>query len=383
MSRLNRGLRSTVKEGTLFDAILVDHGGGRGSARLSNNGAIYTNLAMVGDDSDIENGDPCWVDFSTSTPFIILEKYQETVYVPPKKALPSRAGLGATAISGSPTSGSTGTGDYGIILYGSGVVKSSYTASGSGFDQATAAAIAGDVIFLPVCAIDGAHTLPIGVMLMGLSRYGSVITGPMTFAGNNYIETLSVSGSGTSGSGPTSHMVNINGDCTFRSVNISQRALKEAIWMTGGYSLFRECHIEAIGTCVGGTSGSGHFFTTDFACDTDIDATNLYVTAYGVSFNKVIGTIHYLEGDRSTYEISGHHASDIDDETYVYHAPHPTSGSGQTLVSSGSGWNAEYLSQPDYSNHAANHGSGAADELVHVASGSPSKVFPGKLWLQT
>jgi hypothetical protein len=376
MSRISRSVRRAIKEGSLFPAIIVEYGGGRASARLSTNGAIYTNLEVVG--GTPKRNDPCWIDFSTSTPYIIVEHAQEqasAVVVPPK---PSRANVGSKTTTGtSGSSGSVGGAAYGVILYAAGVVKAAYDANQSGLSSAISESTNGDAIFLPNGTIGGDHTIPTGVSLFGLTRYGAVLSGQITLSGGNYIENLSMSGSGAS------NRVVVTGDVTIRSCDIDQfNGSYDALRITGGYSLFRECHIEAPGTCVSGTSGSGHFFGCDFACTTDIDATNLTIFVYGNQLHATIGTINYVKGDRAAYS-GTNHSSDIDSGAYQYHIPFPTSGSGQTVLSSGSGWYAGYLPSPDLGNHSSTHGHNGADEFVHISSGSPSRVFAGKLWLQT
>jgi hypothetical protein len=385
LSKIANALRGAVKQGSQYPGIIVDAGGGYATVRLSNTGAIYTNLEVVG--GYARNGDICIVDFSSSIPFIIIvqSKAQESVKKP-KKPIPSRAGVGSkTTTTAGSTGGSTGGSSggsatpYGIILYGDGVIKDGWEASDANLDIAISDSVSGDVIYLPNATISGNHTIPSGVSLVGLTRYGSILSGAIILSGGNSLENLSINGSGAA------NRLTINGDVTLRSCDIVQsNAGYDALYLSAGYSLIRECHIEGPGNGVAGTGGASvHFFGCDFACLVDIDATNIDVTVYGDQYDTVVGTITSALGDRATYSGGSGHSSDIANGEYVYHIPVPNAGSGQVPVSDGTQWIATVLEPVSLDNHASTHGHNGADELIHVAPTEPSIVFAGKLWLQT
>lgn len=373
MSKISRSIKNVTRTGNLFPATVIDAGGGTATVRLSNSGAIYRNLNVVG--GTVKKGDFCYVDFSAYTPIVLAQGNTSTTTVSSTKVKkPSRAGIGSKT-NGVTSGSSSGTGEYGIFLYGYGTIKTSYPATSEGMTNALSEASSTDVIYLPNCSIDGDYEIPDGVHLIGMSRYGSSLTGDITLIGNNYIENLTISGSS---SGPK---LEISGSSTVKNSDIKQYGTGPSVLVSGGASTMRECYIYSAGTGVSGTGGSCLFFGTDFDCLIDVDCSGFTATIYGNQLSQIVGTPVYGKGDRAAFS-GEHHSSDIEDETFSYHTPIPTSGSGQTLISNGSGWYADTLPEPDYTNHNVTHGHNGADEFIHVSSGSPAETFAGKLWLE-
>jgi hypothetical protein len=67
-----------------------------------------------------------------------------------------------------------------------------YARTSAGLDLASAAAVAGDIITIPLGYIDGNHTLKAGVHYVGRSREGSYLTGIITLSENTRVENLSI-----------------------------------------------------------------------------------------------------------------------------------------------------------------------------------------------
>ena len=66
---LPKTIRGTVKAGTSFPARVLDTIGGRVNVRLSDNGAIYRNLKLVG--GPVDAGELVHVDFTTEEPTVV------------------------------------------------------------------------------------------------------------------------------------------------------------------------------------------------------------------------------------------------------------------------------------------------------------------------
>lgn len=65
--------------------------------------------------------------------------------------------------------------------------------TGTGVDTASAAAAAGDTIILPSKTIAGDHALTAGVRYVGVSRFGTILTGKITGADGATLENLTIS----------------------------------------------------------------------------------------------------------------------------------------------------------------------------------------------
>lgn len=69
MNRIGRSFRSATKRATQYPAVVVDTHGTRASVRLSGNGAILHNLAVIGGNVDV--GEAVQVDYTTPEPTIV------------------------------------------------------------------------------------------------------------------------------------------------------------------------------------------------------------------------------------------------------------------------------------------------------------------------
>lgn len=85
-----------------------------------------------------------------------------------------------------------------IILYTSaGVVLMEYEVSLTGLTDALAAAVATNIVEIPICMITGDAEVPAGVKLMGVSRLSSIIIGTVTLNDGSTLENLTVSLTGS------------------------------------------------------------------------------------------------------------------------------------------------------------------------------------------
>ncbi len=115
-----------------------------------------------------------------------------------------------------------------ILLYDSGgAAIAEFPFTSAGLELALAAWTSGDVIFLPAGTISGNHTITARVV--GLSRFGSILSGQITAGSGGSIENLSINRNASSAS-PLIGLLNSESG-TFRIHN---------------------CHIEVENTGVGG-----------------------------------------------------------------------------------------------------------------------------------
>ncbi len=115
-----------------------------------------------------------------------------------------------------------------ILLYDSGgAAIADFPFTSAGFELALAAWTSGDVIFLPAGTIPGDHTITAKVI--GLSRFGSILSGQITAGAGGSIENLSINRNASSASPLIGLYNGVSG--TFRVAN---------------------CHIEVENTGVGG-----------------------------------------------------------------------------------------------------------------------------------
>jgi len=71
-------------------------------------------------------------------------------------------------------------GDTILLFDSSGNPVAEYVLTSAGLTAALAAATAGDIITLPACTIAGDHTIPATVHVVGLARFGVILTGQVT-----------------------------------------------------------------------------------------------------------------------------------------------------------------------------------------------------------
>lgn len=140
-----------------------------------------------------------------------------------------------------------------ILLYsGGGAVVAEYTATSAGLDLASAAAAAGDVVWMPARSISGDHSLTAGVRYIGVSRWASVLTGQITLGVNTTLEICSVT----------------------RTAN-SASVLTGVIGPSSGTARVRDCDV----TCV--QSGGGNAFAVSVEDSGDVEVWGSYL--YGSS----------------------------------------------------------------------------------------------------
>lgn len=86
-----------------------------------------------------------------------------------------------------------GLGGDTILLYNQDQMPvEEWAPTSAGLDAALASAVANDIIFLQAFEIDGNHTIPAGVILIGQAKYGSILTGQITLSEGSVIENLSI-----------------------------------------------------------------------------------------------------------------------------------------------------------------------------------------------
>lgn len=108
--------------------------------------------------------------------------------------LPKLSGNSSEALLGNGTWGNVAGGlSNKIRLYDSGgAVVSEYNLDAAGLDAASAAATSGDTILIPSITIDSDHALAAGIKYVGLSRFGTILTGKITGADGATLENLTI-----------------------------------------------------------------------------------------------------------------------------------------------------------------------------------------------
>jgi hypothetical protein len=97
------------------------------------------------------------------------------------------------------------------LLTSTGSLIYKYPATATGLAAAIAAAVATNIIYLPICVIAGDYTIPSEVTLLGTSRNGSKIQGTITLGDLSLLETLTVDNNTT---GETDPAVGVYGPAT-------------------------------------------------------------------------------------------------------------------------------------------------------------------------
>lgn len=85
-----------------------------------------------------------------------------------------------------------GAGNKITLHKGNGDPAIEYDADATGFDEASSAGSSGDTVWLPSMTIDGDHALTEGVHYIGVSRWGSILTGQITLADGATLERLTI-----------------------------------------------------------------------------------------------------------------------------------------------------------------------------------------------
>ena len=115
-----------------------------------------------------------------------------------------------------------GRGGDTILLFDSGANPvAEFAATSAGFDLAIAAATSGDTIWLPSVTISGDHVLSAGIHHIGVSRFGSVLTGQITGGAGASLENCSVTRSANSASALYGIVAPATGTCYMAGVHVS------------------------------------------------------------------------------------------------------------------------------------------------------------------
>lgn len=371
MTKIATSIRQTIRNSNSFRAIVLGVSGNTATVRVSGVGAKYSNLEVIG--GPVLVGEWVTVDFATDVPKIIAPTKAPVKINQP--ATMSRAQLGSSS-STTGTSGSGGTASSGeVIIFGSdGAVKARY---GTNLQSAIAAAVAGDSIYIPGGDYDaGSATLPEGVCIFGLSRYGShVVSSGLVFSDNCSAEMITIDG-------PISVSDTVSFDsCDFNS---DTNCMVPA---SGASFSAKECYFRGDYGINADTNGSGVLTSCYFDCTTwDISSLGGFtIDLSSCSYEKYQGDISLLSGDKAAYDTTYNanlHSRDIAEGTYTYHLPPPGS-MGEVAMSDGSKWTTQELVPEALQLHAPSHGSGGSDELVYIGATAPAVTFAGKLWCDT
>lgn len=163
MTWLSKQLRANSKAGALIPAIVIDVFYGRASVKLSGNGALIRNLAVVG--GPVLAGQAVQVDFTTPEPTVVALG-QESLSMDDIVAL----------LKGLAVPGQTDLFSWQILTFSQGVLTGIYTADPIGLANACSDATDG-VIFLPPCEIAGDFVLAGNATMVGMDRDKCIISG--------------------------------------------------------------------------------------------------------------------------------------------------------------------------------------------------------------
>lgn len=180
-------------------------------------------------------------------------------------------------ITGTSPNQTVGIGGDTILLYDSGGSPvAEFAATDAGLDLASAAATAGDVVWLPAATITGDHALTAGVHYIGVSRYASILTGQITMGAGTTLECVTVSRTANDANalvgvlGPASEVAMLR-DCDVSCVQSGSGAAY-AVSVEGGGDL--ECWTCALyGESTGGIgyggsrSGGGNLYIYGGRCE--------------------------------------------------------------------------------------------------------------------
>jgi hypothetical protein len=371
MTRIATSIRQTVRNSNSFRAVVLSVSGNTATVRVSGVGARYSNLEVIG--GPVVVGEWVSVDFATDIPKIIAPTKTATKIN--KQVAMSRAQLGSSS-SASGVTGSGGTASSGdVIIFGSdGAIKETY---GSDLATAILGSVEGDSIFIPNGTYDaGSATIPEGVCIFGISRYGSHITSTgMILSDRCSMDTLTVEGPVNA-----SGVVALEG-CDFTS---DESCLIPA---SGASISVKECYFKGDKGLDASSAGDAQLTNCYFDCDSmDIGSNGGFASSIAeCSYTLFEGNLIILAGDRGAYDTTNNanlHAKDIAEGSYTYHLPPPGS-MGEVVISDGSKWISDELVLPGLTTHAIGHGSDGSDELIHIGDTEPTVTFAGKLWCDT
>lgn len=200
MTDLTKNIRSVSKRGNNLPAIVIGISGDRATIRLSNNGAIYRTLKVVGGPVSINQ--KVQVDMSTDIPYIIAPSI-------------SYAGeVTARAIQRPKIAYASPYPDLSEAIlhydYSENVINK-YPITSQGLTDALGVCETKDTVTIPVCTLEGDFTVLSNSSLIGKNRETSVIWGTVTMSSDTNITTLTILDEISSGSdnaialfGPTS-----------------------------------------------------------------------------------------------------------------------------------------------------------------------------------
>lgn len=187
MSKLSRDLRASAKRGTHIPATVVEALFNRASARLSNNGAIVRNLAVIG--GPVEKGDTVLVDYTTPEPTIVAIGKEWVSFDDLNNAL-----------SRLDTPRGSGTITLAVDLFVGGSLYRVYSPDVQGLGQALTDAADGDSVHYHNACLTTDVTVPEGVSLIGLDPVNCVIKGKITLGSGSYLQNIGAHHTASSGS---------------------------------------------------------------------------------------------------------------------------------------------------------------------------------------
>ena len=168
--------------------------------------------------------------------------------------LPGKMIFASTQVAGGPPSACD---VHRIVLFDSGgdPIRTE-PATARGLAKIVAWAVTGDVIRLPPATISGTYSVPVGVKMIGLSRYASILSGQITLGAGSTLENLSVIRSVDSGSDYKGVVIGATGtayisDCDIEVTNAGAGAAY-------GVSVDGNGDVECWGSYLYGNSGSGN-----------------------------------------------------------------------------------------------------------------------------
>jgi len=189
MTDLTRNIRSVSKRGNNLPATVIAVSGNRATIRLSDNGAIYRTLKVVGGPVSINQ--KVQVDMSTDIPYIIAPSIsyagETTTYSAqrPKVAYASPYPDLSEAIL--------------HYDYSENIINK-YPITSQGLTDALGICETKDTVTIPYCTLEGDFTVLSNSSLLGKSRDLSVIWGTITMSSDTNITTLTILDEVSSGS---------------------------------------------------------------------------------------------------------------------------------------------------------------------------------------
>ncbi|MHA2084004.1 MAG: hypothetical protein ACXABD_09640 [Candidatus Thorarchaeota archaeon] len=254
MRRIGRNIRDTVRRGTSQAAVVIDVAGSKVSVRLSNRGAIYRNLDLVG--GPVSIGDFVHVDFTTDDPTVVApgRPYEAQFEALEDAIEPPDSDVGTVA---EPESGmievylpgewsaSGSAGQY----WKDPTAGSFFDANSEGMDTARSYAVPGSAIFTPRGEIGGDHWFWYGITLIGYGQGESFLTGQITFRNSYHVRDVSFVRSTNSAGGEVGVVVYGDGyfyQCDFTGVNYGAGySIGIMNDQMSSYPIFDNCHFDA------------------------------------------------------------------------------------------------------------------------------------------